>query len=124
MAEFTRTRGDTWKFNLPLLEFGTVDPFDLTGTTIRVTFKTNKKLADDAAGVFQYSWISGGASDGIAVPDPTAGLAVVTVPAADTADFLITTYFYDCQVTDANGEPYTPDKGKVKVTEDVTQTVP
>lgn len=124
MAEFTRTRGDTWKFNLPLLQYGTVNPFNLTGTTIRVTFKTNKKLADNAAGVFQYSWISGGASSGIAVTAPASGVAVLTVPASDTDSFLINKYFYDVQVTDANGDVWTPDSGSVKVTEDVTQLVP
>ena len=39
--------------------------YNLTGATLYVTFKTNVALADNADGVFQYSWISGGASAGV-----------------------------------------------------------
>lgn len=124
MAEFTRVRGDTWRFNLPLLAYGTSNPFDLTGATVRVTFKPNMALADDADGVFRYSWVSGGASNGITVANPLAGVAVLTVPPADSTLFLLTKYFYDAQITDANGDVWTPDSGTVKVTGDVTRTVP
>jgi hypothetical protein len=46
------------------------------------------------------------------------------VPASDTDSFLKGDYLYDVQITDANGDVWTSDSGKVKVTEDVTITVP
>lgn len=98
--------------------------FNLTGATIRVTFKANKALTDTDTGVFQYFWISGGASSGITVATPANGKAVLVVPASDTAQLQATKYFYDVQITDATGKTYTPDEGSVTVKEDVTRTTP
>lgn len=124
MAAFTKRRGDTWVFDLPLTQPGGATPFDLSGSTVRVTFKANANLADDADGVFQYHWTDGGTSSGITVADPADGDVVVKVPSSDTEDFRVVTYHYDVQVTDANSETWTPDDGTVKVVADITKTVP
>lgn len=100
-------------------------PYDLTGATVYVTFKVNTGAADTADGVFQYHWIDGGSSDGITVADPTTGRAVLTIPSSESDDYLTTqVYSYDVQVSDATGETYTPDSGTLRVTVDVTRTVP
>lgn len=98
--------------------------FNLTGATIRVTFKANKQLADADPGVLQYFWISGGLNSGITVADPLTGKAVLMLPSTDTANLQLVKYSYDVQITDAAGETYTPDTGTVSVIDDVTRTTP
>ena len=99
--------------------------FDLTGASLYVTFKQNTGMADDADGVFQYHWISGGTSDGIAVATPNNGRAVLTITDTESADYLTNgnPYFYDVQVTDSAGQTTTVDSGKLTVTADVTLLV-
>jgi hypothetical protein len=102
-----------------------VDPtaFDLTGASVYATFKQNKALADDADGVFQYSWING-TPDGITVATPATGVAVRTITDTESATYLTNNpYYYDVQVTDAAGETVTVDDGTLRVTEDITRTV-
>lgn len=97
--------------------------FDLTGASVYATFKQNKAMADDAEGVFQYSWLAG-TPDGIAVATPATGKAVLTITDTESATFLTNNpYFYDVQVTDASGQTVTVDSGKLTVTDDVTRAV-
>lgn len=99
------------------------EPFDLSGATLYATFKQNINAADDDDGVFQFSWIDGGASDGITVADAASGEAVLTIPDSDSSTFTVARYQYDVQVTDASGETFTPDTGTLTVLADVTRTV-
>ncbi len=99
--------------------------FDLTGATVRATFKNNTALADDAGvpGVFKYAWVAGVAT-GITVATPANGKAVLKVPKADTAQFQVAKYSYDVQLSDSTGQTETPDEGSVTVKIDVTVTAP
>jgi hypothetical protein len=102
-------------------------PFDLTGGTVYVTFKRADQaanLADDAEGVYQYHWIDGGTSDGIAVADPTTGRMTVTVEDTESATYQTVKYAYDVQVTDGAGRTFTPDTGALTVTPDITRATP
>lgn len=123
MSSHVKRRGDTWVFDLPLRQPGGA-PFALDGATVRFTMKRRTSLADDADGVIRKYWIDGGSSDGIEVDDPATGDVVITVEASETEDLALTRYRFNVQVTDANGDTWTPDSGVIVVSDDVTLTRP
>ena len=78
MIKLEMYRGDDREFTLTLTEDGA--PMDLTGATVRWTARVRAGDADTV--------IAKTSSAGIAIAnDPTTGVAVLTIDAADTSGF-------------------------------------
>jgi hypothetical protein len=119
MSEIAFPRGDTHVRDLTVAQ-SDGDPFDLTGALLVFTVKRN--TADEDPGVLQHR--SDGATPGIEITDAEAGLAVHTVPAADS-DALVPgyRYAYDYQLTAFDGSVRTLEAGVLTVTADVTREI-
>lgn len=124
MAHLTGVRGDTIVRTATITQpDGTA--YDLTGCTVWFTVKevTDRAANDDEALALLY-WISGGASNGIAVSAPATGVVTVTIPASTTATLSPgRAYRYDLQIEDPLNAVATPDRGTLIVTRDVTLRV-
>lgn len=116
MTALSMFRGDDREFTFTLTEDG--GPMDLTGADVRFTAKSNVSRDDDAAAISK-STVAGVAIDA----DPTTGICVVTVNAADTEDLGGTVLEYDLQVT-RGGKTRTVARGRLTVNHDVTRTAP
>lgn len=117
MTDLTMYRGDDRDFTITATEDGS--PLDLTGATVRFTAKRDAVDADDAAVIAKTS------DTGIAIDeDPTTGVAVITIEAADTEDLRASaTLVYDVQVT-RGGRTLTVLAGHLAVIADVSRTAP
>lgn len=112
------TRGDTQTFVAAVTNpDGT--PFNLSGSTVWFS----ARMAYDAAEyVFQRK--TGGA--GIVVPDPaTDGVAVITTANSDTSGLPATEQklVWDLQVKTPDDSLFTPDKGPLIISPDVTTEI-
>lgn len=115
-------RGDSYGIRRPFYTYSFVDgegdPLDLTGMTIRTTYKTaktdpNTDTTDSTAVVKHFIEFDGAGdvddSDGLfLVGDASGGIIVERLTSAETLDLsLNATYFNDVELTDANAEVFT-----------------
>jgi hypothetical protein len=109
-------RGRTWTTT------ATIDggAYDLTGCALWFTVKA-RRTDPDADALVRLYWEDAGASAGIAVADPSAGVAVVTMTPAQTATLIGRVYAWDLSLEDAAGRfPPPLDGGDLVVTPVVT----
>ncbi len=113
MAEkkLTITRGDTQDYTLTLKDSNEV-AIDITGWTIMMTIKENK-TDTDAQAIIQKVVNS--------FSNPTSGVAVITLNAADTDALDPKGYWYDIQVKTNTGKVYTILKGVFAVEYDISR---
>jgi hypothetical protein len=115
-------RGDTPLWNIQAYEVDGTTPFDLTGYTLRMTFK--RSLADDDAdAVFELSTVEGT----ITITDAANGQATAQPERGDTSGLTVdTTLQWDLQAArDATTDvTYTLVSGTLLVSRDVTRTAP
>jgi hypothetical protein len=112
MSDLSMMRGDDETFAIVLVD-ANGDPFDLTDCDLSFVVGDLFEKTIGAGIVID--------PDGDPSPDPTTGLATVTVDAADTVDCpdVRTPYRYDVQVTTATGLIHTPLRGRFIVVPDV-----
>lgn len=102
--------GDTPSWTVTVERNG--EPVDLTGASINFTAK---RYLTDVSAVFQHSTDDGHV---VVSPPASAGVAVLTLDAADTADLVTSVavkLYYDVQVTEADGTISTPITGTLTV---------
>lgn len=122
MTDFTMPRGDTFFIDHTVTSAGS--PYDLTGKSLR--FVAKRAVGDpDSAAVFVKTSPSGG----VAITNPTQGLARTTIAPADTSGLAAVAHAlrWELQVTDPTPNPdavYTVDKGYLLVDPDVAVTTP
>jgi hypothetical protein len=101
-------RGDAWRITVTIPNADKSGPFNLTSGTVLFTLKDARDNGgtDDNA-LCALSWVDGGVANGIAVTNPTTGVAVITVPSSATGQMEDRPYKYDVVVVNAAGEPTT-----------------
>lgn len=117
VEHLTAKRGDDVQWTAAL----TVDDaaYDLSGCTLWWRLKRNAGDADDDALVTAY-WVDGGASDGITVDAPAAGVVEIRVPAADAAGWGVgVTYRWGLRLLDAAGAIVEISAGTLAVQRDI-----
>lgn len=122
MADTTIIRGDSYAIRRPLFTHTFVDengaPFDLTGCTVRSTFKTKPEdiLIDttDSTAVVKATLIVDGSGTPTTqtkmylVGAATAGVCELRLSSTDTAGLAPETDWYsDVELIDGNGETFT-----------------
>jgi hypothetical protein len=115
------TRGDDERLDYVVRLDGA--PVNFTGWQLWCTIKRDLALADDAAGVLQYTL-----TDGITVSDwvvdgslRTAALVSVLVPASATKTLQVNaSYHHDLQGRSPEGSIYTLVKGTISILPEVT----
>jgi hypothetical protein len=78
LVTLEQTAGNDETYTLTVTSEGTRQPFDLTGTTVEVYYKTTASTADTDPSTVKLSTATGE----IVLTNPTAGLATVTSSAA------------------------------------------
>ena len=104
----TRFRGDTYPFTIQVRLNGRV--YDLTDCTLKMTVTSVEEPTTETPEF---------ALDGVVASPATLGLASFA-PSAANVD-LLGEYYYDIQVTDANGYKHTPIKDTLTFTQDITK---
>ena len=107
-------RGDTLRYKLTFKDADTQTPVDLTGASIWFTLKSNISEPDNEAAIQVHTETH---------IDAVNGKTEIVVPASETNNLDISTYFYDFQLVDAQGNVSTVMSGKVKVLPDVTRSI-
>ncbi len=107
-------RGDTLRYKLTFKNADTKEPIDLTGASVWFTLKENVNDPDSEAAIQVHTENH---------LDPTNGKTEIVVPASETNNLEIKTYFYDFQLVDAQGNVSTVMSGKVKVLPDITRSI-
>lgn len=106
----TIVRGDSYP-----IPFTLTDPagavLDLTGCTVVLTVSAEAEPEDDTAQICQVA--------GVLADDPTTGGVSFTPTTADTAE--VGGYYYDIQVTDADGHVRTPVKSTLTISQDISK---
>ena len=97
------TKGDTFRAKQWILGF------DVTGATLKMQFK----IAGASNVSFEWSTVD----NSILVTDVSTGTIVMT---KRILDFKPSTYVYDFQVTDSNGDLTTYFKGFILIEQDIT----
>lgn len=109
------SRGDSYPIALNLscrITPTTTVPFDLTGcSSALMTVNTLENPPDDTTQVFQLT--------GVLDADPTTGKVYFTPAATDTAT--VGLYYYDVQLTDAEGNVRTVAKSTFTISQDITK---
>lgn len=116
------TIGDTFQYTVSITD-DAGDPYDLLDCTLWFTAKrrySNAATVDDSDAIAALYWVSGGASDGIAVDDAATGEAVITLTPAQTSAFAQAAHQYDLQLSDFDGDIHTVDQGTIVVLPGVT----
>lgn len=111
---FKPYQGDT----VPIQVLVTLDaaPYDLTGKKMFFTVKEDNAQSDDDA-LIKLDNLSGG----ITYANPTGGLAVITLTAAQTSACPVDVPLYcDVQVVDGTGQVFTVATGKLQFREQTT----
>ena len=103
-------RGDTVYFNIAITD-DAGSPVDLTGATVYFTMKKN--IDDPDPGDLQKAITTH--------TDPTQGKTQIKLDSSDTDNIDPGKYFYDFQVTLANGDKITIESGILEVLADVTR---
>jgi len=109
-TNYVKFRGDDVTLNLAFKDADGV-AINITGYTVFLTLKRNKYDADAAAAISKTI---------TAHSDPTAGLTVISLTAAETAA-LNGTYYYDLAYRTGAGVIKTIDSGVFTFKEDTTQ---
>jgi hypothetical protein len=121
-TQLTMKRGDTPLWNIQAYQSDGTTPFDLTGYTLRMTFK--RSIADDDAdAVFELSTVEGT----ITLTDAANGQATAQPERSDTSGLTVdTTLYWDLQAArDATTDvTYTLLSGTLFVSRDITRTAP
>lgn len=119
LSNLQMNRGDTFTFTVTVTQAGA--PFNLTGSSLRMTAKYQPTDPDGSA-VFSCTSPGGG----ITLTAPTQGIATVTVAPGKTSSLAGNRYdlFYDVQVTDASSNVYTVVQGILTVFPDISITTP
>lgn len=122
MAILKATRSKTFRSTATILD-ASGNPFNLGSAIVWFTVKPMESdRADDSDAVIALSWVDGGASVGITVAVPTAGVAIMTVDPAITATLTPgRQYRYDMQIEDINGDITRVDHGALRVSRDITR---
>lgn len=109
MADITRRRGDTKPIVFRFTESGVA--MDLGGCSFLMTVDPAKDPADDTKNILQMS--------GTALTDGRVKFDMTELE----ADITPGTYYYDVQITDADGKISTPEDGcgKFKIIQDITK---
>jgi hypothetical protein len=102
-------RGDAWDITVTIPKANDPSkPFDLTNGAVLFTLKDARDIANnDEDAICALSWQDGETANGVAVADPTTGVAVITVPESATALLEDRRYKYDVTVINAAGQPKT-----------------
>lgn len=104
-------RGDSYPITLRLKDLTSGAVIDLTGCTLLMTVDSLEAPPDDTTKLFEV--------DGVLDADPTTGKATFTPTSANTAT--VGSYFYDVQLTDADGNIRTVVKSTFTVSQDITK---
>lgn len=121
-TNLSTVRGDTFPFDIRVINTSTGEPENLTGGSLTMTAKwsyTQEPTDDDITGyVFQVS----SPSSGIVFISPSAGTANVTIPSSATAGlpFNEVNLVYDIQFIDAALNRFTVMRGILNVVPPVT----
>lgn len=131
-TEITILRGDTFECSISGL--GSLASY----VSLDFTVKSDKSAADSAA-IIRIRLNASGLSDGlltlngaaalnaddgaIVITDAVAGDITITLAASCTDDLATSTYVYDVQLIEADGEVSTLTSGKARVIADVTRAV-
>jgi len=109
MNVFYMFRGDDKIYELTVVDKQTESPVDITGCTIKMTWKEKKT---DETYFLQKTFT---------LTDPANGKAEVTIDAADTSQLTERKeFFFDVEITKADGKKETLLEGKFIVLLDVT----
>ncbi|MGL5002055.1 MAG: hypothetical protein ACRDAM_03885 [Casimicrobium sp.] len=112
MSDIVRKRGDTWSDVFFVTDPSNNNaPVDIAGCSFLLTVATEKEPVDDTKKLFQMSG---------AIVNPSA-LGKVAFSISDAEADRIGNFFFDLQMTDANGKKRTIDSGKYKFTQDITK---
>lgn len=108
--KITRTRGDTYadQFKVTLKLSG--QPADLTGCSFLMTLNSNSSPDTNTAPAYQLVGV---------VSDPATGI-IEFAPTAEQAD-QVGTFYFDIQMTDANGKIRTLMLDTYTYTQDITK---
>jgi hypothetical protein len=123
-GEFDRTmfRGDSFVFDVQVLQDDGCSPQNITGWTAWFTAKEHYAVPDATASIRL-----GTASPltGIVITSPTEGKLEIVVPPQSTVNFPDTTMclVYDVQVKDGAGRVFTVELGTLSVRPDVTRAI-
>lgn len=109
MTIITRFRGDTSPIVIEITDARTHVPLDLTGISAKLSVSTVANPTD-APDVFTLNGIA-------------TGPGVMSFPLTDQQAnaLVVSTLFYDLQLTDFNGKRLTVDKDEFRVVQDITK---
>ena len=104
-------RGDSYPVVFTLKDKATKAAIDLTGSTVKMTVDSLKEPPDNTTKVFEVA--------GVLDADPTTGKVSFLPTATNTAT--AGTFFYDVQLTGADGSVRTVAKSTFTITMDITK---
>ncbi len=104
-------RGDSYPILFTIKDAASSTPIDLTGCSLLLTVDTLAEPPDDTTQVFQLT----GALDA----SPSTGKVYFTPDTTDTAT--VGSYYYDVQLTDADGNIRTVVKSTLTIAMDITK---
>ena len=104
-------RGDSYPIAFTLKDAPTSTPVDLTGCSLLLTVDTLAEPPDDTTQLFQLT--------GVIDANPTTGKVYFTPATTDTAT--VGSYYYDVQLTDADGNIRTVVKSTMTIAMDITK---
>jgi len=107
----TMYRGDSYPITLILRDAATKALINLTGATLKMTVDTLANPPDASTKLFEVV--------GVLTATPTDGKAMFTPTVENTGT--IGDYYYDVQLTDAEGNIRTVAKSTFKITMDITK---
>lgn len=110
MSDVTRKRGDTRPERFVFTDQSTGLPLSLDGCTLLLTVDPSKEPADSSKNIMQLSGVIVDAVNGVVEFSPTA------LQADHVGKF-----FFDVQLTDAQGAISTLDDGKFVLKQDITK---
>lgn len=116
-TEYEFFRGDTFSLTLNVKLKG--QPVDLTGASLAFTAKRWCDLweTDDSKAVIKKTTAP---DDGITITNAAKGIAVLRVPPSETTELDGVVYF-DIQLTTANADVFTVERGKITIISDITK---
>jgi hypothetical protein len=110
----TMYRGDSYPLALTIKDKDTSEEIPLTGYSFIMTVDTLKLPPDDTTKVFEVA----GLVDVDQVNNPGR---VTFTPTTEQTNIDIKKYYYDVQMTDANGNIRTIAKNEFKIVQDITK---
>lgn len=113
-TSITMYRGDSYPIAFTIsyrINSNTTAPIDLTGCSLLMTVDTLENPPDNATKMFDVA--------GVLADDPTTGIVYFTPTALNTS--AIGSYYFDVQLTDADGNIRTVAKDKFVVSQDITK---